>query len=190
MENISDLCRGEEKKSGVYGIAPFDIPWFRYHFTTTLFQIGRLQYQIAKSEYDLEIDGISVKKGDTVIFLHIPGSAPFTPEICEESYSLALDFFKKYYGMDSLICFCYSWILQPWIKDTVSPHSNIASFSSTFRLLETKESLWHTFNFIFPNECDRLEDYPADTSVRRAALERKRNDKQIGYGVGVRVVRK
>jgi len=186
--DLEEKCIHNKEECGIYGIPAFEIPWFRYAMCATIFQFGRLQFQIAKSEYDLEIDGVKISKGDTCYYVHVPGHEPLTEKACAESYKAALDFFGKYYGEKKLACFCYSWLLQPWIAEVLTPDTNIIKFKNTFELIETIESIPHTFRFIFPKQYDNLDDYPADNPLRRAAIERRRKGELIGYGVGARVV--
>ncbi len=189
MRDIASKCESTKIKEGVYGIPVFDIPWFRYIISGILFKLGRFQYQIAESEYDLEVDGVKISKGDRCFFVHVPGSEPLNTEICDASYKEALAYFGRRFGIDKLVCFCYSWLLQPWLSDVLSEDTNIMKFKNSYELVETVESIWHTFNFIFPNEEKDLDDYPADNSLRRMAIERRRRGDFIGYGVGVRIIK-
>lgn len=188
LSDIPAACERQAEKNGIYGIPVFDAPWFRYALTATLFRLGRLQFQIAKSEYDLEVDGVKVAKGDRVFYVHVPKGGPLTPEVCAQSYRMGLDFFGKHYGDDKLVCFCYSWLLQPWIDEVLAKDTNIVKFKDTFKLIETIRSIPHTFRFIFPKEYDNLDDYPTDNPLRKMAVERRRSDKLVGYGVGVRLI--
>ena len=181
-------CALTLRKTGVVGLEMFELPWFRYSLNSELYLLGRLEFQVAKSEYDVEFEGYSVKKGDTVLFVHIPGSEPLTEEACKSSYLMALDFFGTYYGMKKLACFCYTWILQPWIADVLPPDCNVIKFKNSFKLLETIQSIPHTFRFIFDDQYDNIDDYPTDKPLRKAAVERRKNNEFIGYGVGVRLV--
>ena len=190
LYDLEGKCAHNKEEHGIYGIPVDHIPWFRYAMIATIFTLGRLQFQIAKSEYDVEIDGVSIKKGDTCYFVHVPAGGPLTEQACLESYKRALEFFGKYYGVENMMCFCYSWLLQPWIDDVLKPDTNIIKFKSTFRLIETVESIPHTFNFIFPKQYESLEDYPTDNALRQAAVDRRRKGELVGYGVGVRLINK
>ena len=188
MKDVTDKCEANLTVGGIYGLPVPEIPWFRYHLSGILFRLGRFQYQIAKSEYDLELDGYRISKGDTCFFVHVPGGEPLVPEVCERSYREAQSFFKQYFGADVMFCFCYSWLLQPWLADVLSESSNIMRFSRTYRLIETIESIPHTFRFIFPKQHDCLDDYPTDNPLRREAISRRRRGEPVGYGVGVRLL--
>ena len=190
LYDLEEKCAHNKEEHGIYGIPVDEIPWFRYAMIATIFTLGRLQFQIAKSEYDVEIDGVSIKKGDTCYFVHVPGSEPLTEQACLESYKLALEFFGKYYGVENMMCFCYSWLLQPWIADVLKPDTNIIKFKNSFRPIETFESIPHTFRFIFPKQYESLDDYPTDNALRRAAVDRRRKGELVGYGVGVRLINK
>ena len=188
FKDVARNCKKQIDETGIAGLEMFELPWFRYSIEANIYLLGRLQFQVAKSEYDYKIDGCEIKKGDTVLFVHVPGSDPLTEEACSAAYGMALDFFGKYYGMEKLICFCYSWLLQPWVEDVLAPTTNIIKFKKTFELIETNRSIPHTFRFIFKEQSDNFDDYPTDNSLRRTAVERAKRGDLVGYGVGVRVV--
>lgn len=190
FKDVATNCAKTKEKTGIAGLEIFELPWFRYSLNAELYLLGRLQFQVAKSEYSIEIDGYTVNKGDTVLFVHVPGSEPLTEEACNASYLSALDFFGKHFKMDKLVCFCYSWLLQPWVAEILSPTSNIVKFQKTFKLIETIQSIPHTFRFIFKDQFENVEDYPTDNPLRRTAVARRKSGELVGYGVGVRVITK
>ena len=106
------------------------------------------------------------------------------------SYERALAFAGKHFGVEKMICFCYSWTLQPWLLEKLDAETNIIKYQKSYEIIETIESLPHMFPFIFPKEYENLEDYPTDTTLRRVAIERKRKGGTIGYGVGVKLITK
>ncbi|MBQ2877057.1 MAG: hypothetical protein IJE25_08605 [Clostridia bacterium] len=188
--DLDEKCSHNKEENGIYGIPAFEIPWFRYAMCATIFKLGRLQFQIAKSEYDVTIDGVSISKGDTCYFVHVPSGEPLTEEACLASYKTALEFFTKYYGVENMMCFCYSWLLQPWLDGVLKPDTNIIKFKNSFKLIETIPSIPHTFRFIFMKQYDSLDDYPTDNPLRKTAVERRKRGDLIGYGVGVRLINK
>ena len=190
LADLDEKCSHNKQEHGIYGIPAFEIPWFRYAMCATIFKLGRLQFQIAKSEYDINIDGVSIAKGDTCYFVHVPSGEPLTEESCLASYKTALEFFTKYYGVENMMCFCYSWLLQPWLDGVLRPDTNIIKFKNSFRLIETIESIPHTFRFIFMKQHESLDDYPTDNPLRKTAVDRRKRGEFIGYGVGVRLINK
>ena len=188
FKDVARNCAIVTEKTGKAGLEMFELPWFKYSLDANLYLLGRLQFQVAKSEYDITEDGFEIKKGDTVLFVHVPGTAPLTEEACNSSYKSALDFFGKYYGMSALPCFCYSWLLQPWLGEVLPEKTNIMKFKSTYKLIETIQSIPHTFRFIFDEQCDDPKLYPTDNPLRKLAVERLVRGDFIGYGVGVRIV--
>lgn len=189
MTDMTKKCEVQKAANGIYGIPQNDQrAWLRYHINGVMFQFGRLQFQKAVSEYDLEIEGMKVAKGDLCFYVHIPRSTPLTQEACMASYKEALAFARKHFGVDKMVCFCYSWTLQPWLLDKLDAQTNIIKYQKSYEIIETIESLPHMFPFIFPKEYDNLDDYPVDTTLRRAAIERRRKGGIIGYGVGVKLI--
>lgn len=187
-KNIADISKQYADSTGIYGIPLFEIPWFRYHLDAIIFQLGRLQYQIAKSEYEVEIGGVKIAKGESCFFVHIPRGEPLTPEICEESYRLAYTFFKVNYSIEKMVCFCYSWLFQPWLREVLSEGSNIIRFQKSYKVLELIESVEHAFRFIFPQLYENIDDYPINNKLQRVAIERKKCGESIGYGVGIKLI--
>ena len=189
LSDVNSVCLRYKAKAGIYGIDVNDANWYRYALEGTMFRFGRLQFQLAKSEYSLVEDGVEIKRGEPVLFVHVPAGDSLSEEACNASYKAALPFFKKYFGFECLPCFCYSWLLQPWLDGVLAPNTNIINFKATYRLIETIYSVNHTFMFIFPGSYATVDDYPVDNPLRREAIRRLRENEFIGYGVGVRIVR-
>ncbi len=188
MRDVTEQCECNLKNDGVYGIPQVIYRrWFRRYIGCEIFRLGRFNFQVSESIYDTEIEGIVVKKGDPCISVHIPGGSGLAEDVCEESYALAREFFKKYFGMETPIFFCYSWLIQPWLAEELSGDSSIVKFQSKYKIIDFVDDPGDMLRWVFPETCENPEDYPEDTSVRRAAKARIIRGDIIGYGSGVRV---
>lgn len=180
-------CKAYCKKYGVYGIAKTARRWIGLVFAGKIFNLGSLRFQIAPSRYDAEIDGVSIKKGEPCISVHISREKGLDEERCEASYAEAREFFAKHFGMKPPVFFCYSWLMQPWLVDVVGEDSNIAKFQKKYRNIDFVEDPGDVLMWVFPEKCERIEDYPEDTKIQRATKERMLRGEIIGYGSGVRL---
>ncbi|NLK26943.1 MAG: DUF5596 domain-containing protein [Clostridiales bacterium] len=63
----------------------FVADWEKGFFTMDLFALGRLHFELIPWAYSYEKDGYQVKKGDTVINIHIPSCGPLLYEDCLDS---------------------------------------------------------------------------------------------------------
>ena len=141
---------------------------------------------------DIEVDGKSVKEGETCISVHIPRFDSFEEEACEASYARAREFFKKFYNMDNIIFICHSWMLYPWLCEVLRETSTIARFQKKFKIIQVDESD-AGIGWIFGSgaglgkKVESIEEYPEDNSLRRAAKQRLREGKKLGAGLGARL---
>jgi len=188
LKDIPEKCLENFNKTGIYGI-PQKIyrRWFRRYIGCEIFRLGRLQFQIVNSIYDTEMDNISVSKGDTVLSVHIPAGGRLNEEDCEASYSLAREFFKKHFDMETPVFFCYSWLLQPWLSEVLPEESLIIRFQSKYKIIDFVNDPGDMLLWVFPQSCENIKDYPEDTTLRRATKERLIRGDIIGYGSGMRL---
>ena len=166
--------------------------WFRRELDCMIYRLGRLEFEIVDAPCDMEVDGKSLKKGETCISVHIPRSASFDEDVCEISYAHAREFFKKYYNMDNIIFMCHSWMLHPWLCEVLRETSTIVKFQKKFKIIQVDETDVG-IGWIFSTgvglgtKVESIEEYPEDTSLRRAAKQRLREGKMLGAGLGIRL---
>lgn len=171
-------------KHGFYGISNKTYrAWYRRNLNLTLFTLGRLQFETVTFKGP---DNDLCKEGDAVISVHIPRKNDLNDEECEAAYEEARAFFRKYFGMDKVIFTCSSWLMDPYWDESLKPGSRIRTFQRHYRILEAHPNNKAAANWIFPQYEENPDNYPADTSLRRAAIAKLRAGGSLCIGVGVR----
>lgn len=97
-----------------------------------------------------------LKPGDTSMSVHIPEMGKLCPELVDEAFSLAEDFFGKYYQQWNYPAYvCSSWLLNKDLSQLLPYESNIMRFQSRFRIAMSSVNnysiYWHVFgvqNFV------------------------------------------
>ena len=189
MFDLTVCCRVCQTQCGIYGIPQIIYRhWCRMVLKGKIFRLGRLEFELYESGVDASIGDRQLKKGDPCINVHIPRYLPLDEEACEAAYDQARDFFARFFGMDDCVFLCHSWLLHPWMREVLPERSRILRFQNHFQLLEATQDPAGAAGWIFPNCEDKdLSEYPAETSLQRAALERIRSGGAIGLGRGIRL---
>jgi hypothetical protein len=162
-----------------------EVEWLKRHLSMKLFRLGRLQFCMADSEFD--IPEKNVKKGDPTIEIHIPEGEPLLVEECIRSIELARDFFKRYFPNYNYTLFtCHSWLLDTSLDRFLKPDSNILKFGGLFKVVKRDSSdalLGYIFRWGIKRE--ELESSPAVTSlakkIKSAALNGEEFYECLGY---------
>lgn len=171
---------------GYYGI--FVAWWTIGFFNLKRFGFKRLQFNKQLFDRDIECDGFSFKKGDMYILVHIPSGKPLDRDECLKSYKKAYDFYKNDFGGKPVVFGCYSWLMSSNNPKMLPKSSNILKFMSDYKVIcdwkdEKNQNLWRIFNtFELP---EKIDDLPADTSLRRAVRDWLKNGNTIDIGFGI-----
>ena len=173
----------------VYGVwGSFVASWFPRFFNVTRFALGRLQFETTQFKKHYEKDGVILNEDSIVINVHIPRTlTPLSPKSCDDAFRAAAKFYEKELNGAPCAFVCSSWLLFPEHNNMLSEHSNIRAFMNTFDILDSGyygddgANLWRLFDTMERNP-DRL---PADSSLRRAYIERLRRGERMGWGFGV-----
>lgn len=174
-------CKAE---TGKWGMKQFG--WLSLTLRCELWRLGRLQFERVHFEADAyEKNGIALKRGDTVLNVHIPEGESLKKELREDAYERAVRFF----GMRCFVC--ESWMLWPAHREMLSETSNIRGFMDDFTILHSWErpgvqDLWRIFGYLPEYSPEKL---PRDTGLRRAYAERLEQNGGLtggGYGVYIR----
>ena len=164
--------------------------WFPRFFHMTRFALGRLQFEHTTFNADSYCAcGVELKRGDDVINIHIPSAGPLTLESRMDAYRRAYRFFKADFEGDIMPIVCHSWLLYPAHREFLPAHSNILSFMDDFDIIFQREEAPGAFGNnwrVFGAAADTpMENWPEDTSLRRAYLGWLRAGKPAGNGYGV-----
>lgn len=185
MKGLAWECRVCYDKTGIYGVRQVTYrAWFRRLVSGTIFTLGRLQFEIIDSIFDFDLDGHHINKGDTCIYVHIPGGTPLDPDECEAAYDTARKFFKEHFQFDPVIFYCGSWLLHPWLSEVLPESSRIVKFQKQFQLVEVADSEREIRNWLFDHSDAPFDELPVKTSLHKAAVHRLKNGLPIGYARG------
>ena len=171
---------------GIWGIFVSD--WYFGFLNVSRFTFGKLQFEIAKLGCDYHKNSITLTSESPVINVHIPRTGTgLTPQDVEDACAEAANFFKEKYAIEPVVFVCNSWLLYPENKKMLKPTSNLYSFISRFDVIRVKEysdykEVWRLFDCDYTGDVSRL---PADTSLRRAYIDRIKRGEKIGSGYGV-----
>ena len=187
--DLTVCCRVCQAASGIYGIGQNQYRrWMHMVLTGKLYRLGRLEFELAKSPMDIQLDRWQLAKGAPCLHVHIPRYQPLDEEACEASYDQARSFFARYFGISRCCFLCHSWLLHPWLKEVLPEGSRILGFQNRFRLLEVTQDIPAAVSWIFPNCKDKdICEYPAETALQRAALAQIQSGGSMGLGLGIRL---
>ena len=176
------------KDHGIWGTS-CDPGWYTRFFKLERFALGRLQYEAVpyRGKTPYTKDGITINPGDLVLNTHIPSSGPLTPELIDESFALAHNFFKGNFPDGVTPIVCWSWLLFPKHYNMLSPGSNIVKFMDKFDIVESDNyEGYPMFMRIFNKAYDEdLTRFTPTTSIQRAYLELARKKIPSGCGLGI-----
>lgn len=178
FSDISLWCSVCFRRYGEYGIQEYG--WLWRHVKMTLFRLGRLQFERMESQWEFIHKGITVKKGDPVISIHIPEGSPLIPEECLRSLKIAQVFWKR-----KMPYICHSWLLYPGLKTLLGENSNILKFQELFDLVSTDYQYREGEERIFGILLDSPSGYPENTSLQRRAKKHLKEGGRLGSGLGV-----
>ena len=192
MSGFSVASRMTNENGLAFGVQqPVYRQWYRREIGAVIFAIGLLRFEIVKAPCYMEVDGKSIKEGESCISVHIPRFVKWDNEACEETYAEARNFFKKFFGMNDVFFICRSWLLYPWLEDVLPENSKILDFKRKYKIVEVMENnlgMKWIFNWgIGSGDEVNYEELPEDTSLRRAAKARLLSGKNIGTAMGVRL---
>ncbi len=179
-------CRECLECFGIPGTSVGD--WHADFYRLRRFALGRLQYEHRPYPYpEYTKAGITIKKGNDVLNVHIPSCGPLTPEKRQDSYRRAWEFYHKDFKDGIVPIGCSSWLLFKGHEDFLPPTSNILGFLHDFDLQASSEKdrfseAWRVFGRYakYPPEA-----WPRDTSIRRAFADRILSGGKTGSGYGI-----
>lgn len=151
---FSRFVREHKKDFGEYGFDRYR--WTGRMLSLVLFRIGTLEYETTD------------EGGSEAVFLHIPSDADLSAPSVSRSLAQADEFLRafapRYADAPRK---CHSWLLAPALGQFLPQGSRIAQFRKRFRIGEVFEDDRSYEGFLFGG-ARAVEDYPEDTSLRRA----------------------
>ncbi len=124
-----------------------------------------------------------LKPGDPVLDLHIPSGGGMTLEKCQDSFVRGFKFFDTYFkdlGSAKAVN-CSSWIFNPDLEH-ILPGSNLAQLIAAGYCYPFPSSGRDGLRFIFGREYDDLDDYPQNTSLEKAFIQKLKNGERLRNG--------
>lgn len=162
--------------------------WFPGFFALTRFALGRLQYEFSEFRGEsYTAGGITVKKGNRVLTIHIPSAGPLTKNLREDSYRRAYAFYRKEFSGEPVVFTCGSWLLYPPHDRMLPKDSNIVSFLHDFDPVFSVETdvfdnAWRIYGADGGKPFSQL---PRNTSMQRAYADWLQSGHKAGWGYGI-----
>lgn len=189
-DGVDDFrCKMLECMDCEHCVGTFVVGWNWGFMHMNRFSLGRFQYEYSDANRSFKTKaGIKIKRGQPVINFHIPSSGiPLTDDVRLDSYKKAYEFFKDQRTEEGyLILKCSSWLLFPGHEEMLDKNSNILKFYHDFELYYSEERanfhddwrVWGAYTEL------PLEQWPADTKLRKAYKDWMMAGKKTGYGCG------
>ncbi|MBQ9778468.1 MAG: hypothetical protein IJW22_06040 [Clostridia bacterium] len=137
--------------------------------------------RLPKSEWQ-----IALQEKDTILNVHIPSAVSFRPQDTAAAYARAWELFNTCYPEKAPRAFtCFSWLLDPQLKDFLRPSSNVLAFQSKYHRFAMKSCGTDVYSFLFKKPVERNEDLCEDTSLQRAVKAHYLSGKYIYAQGGV-----
>ncbi|GAB3929129.1 hypothetical protein GCM10011575_26090 [Microlunatus endophyticus] len=181
---LADLGRQmthQRRRHGRSGLM-INTAWLTHHFQGRLFQLGRLQFELAglgrTTSTEIRAAGTDVAPGAPTLLVHIPGyCGPMDPASVRESIEAARRFFGRHFPEHQPATLtCHSWLLDPQLAGYLPADSNIISFQRLFtinqRPTRPTASDADTFEFVFGRrDVEARDELPRDTTLQRALID-------------------
>ena len=187
--SLADLRYKLEECRLLYGrVGTFVASWNAGFFRMTRFGLGRLQFEITKIKDSFTVGGIDFPAQTSAIAIHIPrtGTKLDHGEVLA-SYRRAVEMFGDQFEGKPILITCSTWMFDPWHETVLSPTSNMMTFARDFKMIasgsyDTYEQVWRLFDKFYEGDPDAL---PADSSLRRAYIDRIKRGEPTGWARGV-----
>ena len=158
--------------------------WLRRHLEMRLFRLGRLQFCMAPSEFDIPEKKIT--RGTPIIEVHIPEGEPLSWAACHASLQKAREFFALYYPDYAYSLFtCHSWLLDTSLCELLPENSNILKFSHLFEIVRQDPSdAILGYLFVWGAKRDEIKKYTPTSSFAARVKEAVIGGRRFYEGLG------
>lgn len=175
---LSDTGRKMAVHRRRHGVGGIDAPWLTRHFRGTIYQLGRLQFELAtldeRTGEAIRATGAPYGPGSPVLSVHIPEfCGPLSPEACDDALRRAREFFPRHFPEERYdLAYCQSWLLDEQLARFLPETSNLVRFQRRFQPLYRPDTEDHTvLEFVFGRVPPDLADLPRRTSLQRAVAD-------------------
>ena len=186
-ETIKDFKFRVYECREVYHFTGIFVAWWYWIFCNlSLHKIDELEFERTVADFGYDAKGVNVKKGDSIIAIHIPPKFKMSRETVTRAIKASYD----YYGFSGKVAYqCDSWLLYPDFEDVFVKGGNIMEFRSFFDVIsssdnKTFEDCWRVFKV---GEIKDLDSLPTDTRLQQNMLSHLKNGGKTGNGFGVLV---
>lgn len=166
LDTLYDIVRWCDVWVGLKGeLYLGEINWLAWHLRCDLFKLGRLQYGMEKSYFDVK--SLGIKEGDPIIAIHIPRCGSLKKDELIASIKMADEFFPKYFTEHNYkYITCNSWLLDGMLKEILPADSGILTFADMFNKTYSEQSD-DILSFVFGKTANRenLGEFEATTSL-------------------------
>ena len=185
--SVKDVYYHIKNCKNIKGVWGTFTDWHAHLWNLEVFGFGRLQIMPMMADFDFNNSELVVKKGQTILDIHIPRTeTPLDEQECEESYKLAVSFFKDKLIGAPIVFRCSSWLLFEKHYEILKPTSNIYKFIKRFKNLQF--GLYNHYRIVSRlfdmDYTGNPDDLPADSSLRREYIKLIKNGENLGYGTG------
>lgn len=178
-----------------------NINWIKNHINFELFRLGRLQFQLLScSNPMLDYSKLPFKRGENVVYIHIPQGEKLDFDECVKSIEAADVFFKTYFpDFHYNYYFCESWLIFENNRNFMAENSNIVKFMNLFDIHYSVNAEAQAFERIFNkdvnfnswiyklNKNKRKSDINSlseSTSLQKSAKCYLQGGSKLGIGIG------
>lgn len=203
-DSFRDLGTKMKECRDVYGVIGIFVgAWHDRFLDISRFALGRLQFELVNYPLEKEYtDGErTVKKGDTVINVHIPSTGPLKKEDTDAAFALAESFYRGELFKEAgcagkfpperipegpAVFMMESWLLDPDLMELL-PEGNMKEFVSRFSLIAWEKSEQFPEGWrIFGSEWKKMpEELPRHTKLQKAVADYLQKGGKLGCGHGI-----
>ncbi len=169
----------------VYGIwGSFVSSWFARFYQFSLFAMGRLEFCLIPCPFDYEKGGLSIRKGQKCVDVHIPSKGKLVRRELADSYREAAEFFGPM--LEAPVAFyCESWLLFEHHAEMLREGCGIRRFAEDYTYMRSapdEQDLWRIFG---AEDTETPQNLSEDTSLKRAYKKRLLEGKPVYGGEGI-----
>lgn len=161
LSDLGQQASVHRRTFGAFGLHTYQ--WMVTAYSGNLHWLGRLQFNLVQRS-----DGWAIST-------HIPESGPMTPELVDDAFAQATDFFAEHFpDYPTHLFHCSSWLLDPQLADELNPASNMVRFQRRWTLEgEPSDADKDAIFFVFRRRGDPDRScLPRDTTLQRAILDK------------------